>query len=272
MDDVRDAKIASIFKDGRYIHQDLIDLFPYVMEKGGIAVDAGAHVGTLAIPLARWASKVIAFEPGAETFSYLERNIALNQANVEARNKGLGETPARASVLDVSTGNAAANSLTLTGGDIVISTLDSEMKTADFVKIDVEGMELSVLRGGARLWKESKPSILFEVNLFALRAHGTEARDLQQFLSHYGYQLYYPCIYRGNLALGRVPSLTLIVLFFAPRSYIFRGPSAPFDVLALPHSHILSSVLPRIGALHMLSILLIHNLASKVERLTKLFD
>lgn len=266
MDVERDAKISRIFSDGRYIHQEILDLLPFVMERGGVAIDIGAHVGTLAIPFAQYAGKVIAFEPGPETFAFLQKNIALNASSVEARNKGLGATPGRAATLTMNSGNAAANTLSLDGGDIEIATLDDEVESADFVKLDVEGMELGVLQGGIRLLREIQPPILFEVNLFALRAHGTEPRQLEQFLRPFGYQLFYPFTHYGQLALGRMPSLTLFVLFFAPRAFLFRGPSAPFDILALPKGHTQSRLLPQISSLRMLGILIGKNIVHKWHR------
>ncbi len=269
MDDVRDAKISRIFSDGRYIHQEILDLLPFVMERGGVAIDIGAHVGTLAIPFARYAGKVIAFEPGPETFAFLQKNITLNASSVEARNKGLGATPGHATTLTMNSSNAAANTLSLDGGAIEIATLDDDVESADFVKLDVEGMELGVLHGGDRLLRESQPAILFEVNLFALRQHRTAPRQLQALLGTYGYRLYYPFEYKDRLTLGRVGSLSAFVLCFAPRSFVFRGPSAPFDVLALPKGHTQSRVLPQISSLWMLGILIWKNLAYKWRRLAK---
>ncbi len=271
MDTASDAKISNVFLGEHYHHQETLDLLPYLLTRGGVIVDVGAHVGTLSIPFAQYASKVIAFEPTSATFGFLERNVALNAAPVDARNKGLGAVPNRASSVVLHDFSAAANTLVVGEGDIEVSTLDAEVPAADFVKIDVEGMELGVLEGGKQLWQNSKPPILFEVNLFALRRHGTAAASLQDFLKHYGYALYYPVVKEGQLHLARIWSLSLFVLCIAPRSFMFGGPSAPFDVLAIPKGHALSAPLPRLGAGAMLAALVRSNLAQKVRRVLSLF-
>lgn len=45
------------------------------------------------------------------------------------------------------------------------TTLDKELETAmpDFVKIDVEGAELLVLKGGQKLFQEQAPILILEV-------------------------------------------------------------------------------------------------------------
>jgi FkbM family methyltransferase len=271
MDPASDAKISGVFSGEHYHHQETLDLLPYLLSPGGVVVDVGAHVGTLSVPFAQYAGKVIAFEPTKKTFGFLQKNIALNAAPIDARNKGLGAKPGRASSVILHDFSAAANTLAVGEGDIEVSTLDAEVPAADFVKIDVEGMELSVLQGGSRLWNGSKPPILFEVNLFALRRHGTAAASLQAFLAQYGYSLYYPIQSNGTLALATIWSLSLFVLCIAPRSFMFGGPSAPFDVLALPKGHALSASLPRLPAGAMLMRLIKNNLAQKARRLAALF-
>jgi len=268
LDAERDAKIASALESGNYHHQETLDLLPHLMKRGGVAVDIGAHIGTLAIPFSRHAGKVIAFEPTEETFAYLKKNIALNAAPVDARNKGLGFVPGRASTVIVHEFSAAAHTLSLAGGDIEISTLDAEVPAADFIKIDVEGMELSVLQGGSRLLRESQPPILFEVNLFALRRQGTAVSQLQRLLKEYGYQIFIPFKHNGHLVLGRVASLAALATCIAPRSFVLRGPSAPFDVVAIPKTRINKLDLPQLSSLRTLAIFAGQNLANRWHRLT----
>lgn len=267
LDTVRDEKMCSILEQvGAYNNETTLDLLPFLMERGGVAVDIGAHVGTLAIPFSRYAGTVIAFEPNKETFAFLQKNVNLNAANVDARNKGLGVAHDRASSVVVHESSAAANTLMVGTGDIEISTLDEEVLAANFVKIDVEGMELSVFRGGSRLWRESKPVILFEVNLFALRRNATSVHQLQQFLQGYGYQLYIPLMNEGRLTLGRVGSLRALAACIAPRAFVLRGPSAPFDVVAISENKIGKIMLPKLSAVHTLGIFAGQNIANKWHR------
>jgi hypothetical protein len=128
--------------------------------------------------------------------------------------------------------NAGANTLVL-GGDIPIVTLDHEVPHADFIKMDVEGMELDVLRGGTQLIERARPTVLFEVNLSQLRAHGASPRALEKFFTERKYKLYMP--FEGeHCTLASVYSATLLTAFITPRAWLTFSESAPFDLVAVP--------------------------------------
>jgi FkbM family methyltransferase len=67
--------------------------------------------------------------------------------------------------------------------DAVPSSVD-----VDFVKIDVEGHEMSVLRGGSALLERSRPAILIEIEQRHLSVPIT---DVFQQIEDLGYQLFY---------------------------------------------------------------------------------
>jgi len=234
IDTIADAKMAGVFRRGLHHQEDTINLFFAFVGKESIVVDVGAHIGTLAIPLARRAKKVIAFEPVPDSFALLKQNAELNGVAIDIRNKGLAEHWGHARFDVVNIGNAGANALTPGEGELTLGTLDEEVERADFIKIDVEGMELGVLRGGTRLIKNSRPSVLFEVNLYQLRAHGTALSVLQSFFRSFGYALYIPMRTSRGLELGSVTNLMLLAACTAPRALLCGGSSAPFDVLAVP--------------------------------------
>ena len=52
----------------------------------------------------------------------------------------------------------------------------------DFVKIDVEGYELDVLRGACRTLRDARPSIIFEVNSETAALAGWGFRDAAELL------------------------------------------------------------------------------------------
>lgn len=226
-----DAKMAQQISSDFYPHKQLLVLArAYV--SGGVVVDVGAHIGTVAVPLARVARHVIAFEPNPTSFAFLLRNAELNTVSVDARKKGLSDVPGRASVVATNARNAGAHTLS-EGNDVEISTLDAEVERADFIKIDVEGMELSVLRGGEKLIVRSHPALFFEVNLTQLRNHGMRVSDVAAWLNEHGYILYVPITHQGKQALGRIRNLASITALITPRAWIFGGNCAVFDVLAL---------------------------------------
>jgi len=53
----------------------------------------------------------------------------------------------------------------------------------DFVKIDVEGGEFGVLKGGQKLLAKNKPTIIFECGMGASEYYGTQPSDIFDFLT-----------------------------------------------------------------------------------------
>lgn len=263
----RDKKIGERLRSGKYHQEETLALLGHFISPASFVVDIGAHIGTLAIPLAKIAGRVIVFEPAPDTFALLEKNIAQNNTSIDARHKGLGTAPGRASLDAKSSTNAGANTLAIGEGSIEVSTLDAEVKHADLIKIDVEGMELSVFEGGRRLLENSRPVIFSEINLSALRAHGSSPKKIEQFLRTAGYDLYFPFDSEGDASLGQIRNLSMVAACVAPRAWALRGPSAPFDIVAIPNGR--EPGLTILSPWQTLGRLARANLASKAARFKK---
>ena len=146
-------------------------LFEILLTPGNVVVEVGANIGSLTVPLARIvgpAGRVHAIEPQRPMFQMLCANLALNDLhNVHARQQGLG---AAAGVLWVSTPQTGAIAnfggipLQPSGQEKVdIVTLDSlGLDRIDLIKIDVEGMEEQVLRGGVETIRRLRPKLYVE--------------------------------------------------------------------------------------------------------------
>mgnify|MGYP002510975663 CR=1 FL=1 len=135
----------------------------------GILLDIGANIGnhTLYFCNEYNARKVYCFEPIDRTFSILERNIELNHLTerVVLNKYGLGESNGRGSANSYNLLNTGGTGLILDAeGEIEIKSLDSLYidERVVFIKIDVEGMERKVLRGGLELIKKYMPYIMVE--------------------------------------------------------------------------------------------------------------
>lgn len=58
-----------------------------------------------------------------------------------------------------------------------------EQQRVDFIKLDVEGAELLVLRGGEKLLRQQRPSILFECTTSGLTQFDVTPRDMYRYLT-----------------------------------------------------------------------------------------
>ncbi len=73
--------------------------------------------------------------------------------------------------------------------EVEIYTLDSivpENTKIDFIKIDVEGAELDVLKGAKRVLTENKPIVVFECGLGASDFYGTKPEEVFDFFKETG--------------------------------------------------------------------------------------
>lgn len=132
------------------------------VKKWRTAVDAGAHVGTWSMHLERRFASVHAFEPIAEHRECFLRNVTCdNAANVVLHPCGLSdkESAASFSIPEGSSGGTHVQG----EGDIPLCRLDSfNLTHVDFMKIDVEGYEYFVLKGGEETIRRDKPCIVVE--------------------------------------------------------------------------------------------------------------
>jgi hypothetical protein len=81
---------------------------------------------------------------------------------------------------------------------VTVSTLDAcleraKMERVDFVKLDVEGGEMDVLKGAAGLLaRRPRPCLLCEVQEIRTRPWGYAAREIIEFLRSRGYRWFTP--------------------------------------------------------------------------------
>ena len=128
-----------------------------------IVADIGAHIGTFTTAWAPRVQTVYSFEPQPETFATLKENIKPFD-NVVAYNTAISDYIGEARMsLNAST----INDIHCTDESyaiVPVTTLDSILPRADFLKIDVEGEEIKVLRGAKDLLSKYKPKIAMEVH------------------------------------------------------------------------------------------------------------
>lgn len=149
-----------------------IDFLLDLVKVGDIVVDVGANIGTHTIALAKRvgpSGQVIAFEPQRLTLQTLCTNITLNNLdNVKAERVALGAKCGEVSIPVIKQGNLGNIGHQLWGeGELTpLLTLDSySLPGIDLLKIDVEGMEKTVLEGALKTIKQYQPAIFVENNI-----------------------------------------------------------------------------------------------------------
>lgn len=177
------------------------------LRPGMRVVDAGANEGFYSVFIAHGVGptgQVIAVEPSPRERARLERNLAINSlSNVWVVSTGLGDQAGRA-VLHIAdaehNGQNTLGSFVYQGvsnaGDLVVDLepLDAIVernadRKVDLIKMDVEGAEMKVLLGAQRTLRDSAPVILFELLDNALRAQGSSAQEIFEFLRSKRYGL-----------------------------------------------------------------------------------
>ncbi len=174
-------------------------------------IDVGAHIGSMVSLLMKLAPDGLhmAFEPTPEKARWLRKKFP----EVEVRAEALGAEPGRASfsINKTRTGFSGLRphgdaSDQFTQIEVEIARLDDlvpEDRDIAFMKVVVEGAELSVLQGAQRILRDSRPAMIVESSASALQAWGIEPRDVYDFLADHRYDLRTPYGFlRGKDALS----------------------------------------------------------------------
>jgi FkbM family methyltransferase len=175
------------------------ELFGQLVSPGDIAIDVGANVGAHTVGLARLVGPggaVLAFEPQRVVYQTLCANVALNSiTHVHCWNVALGDAPGTVKMPPVdyarpnNFGGLSATAAASAPGDAVsvLRLDDLPVPRCSLIKVDVEGMELQVLRGGRAMVRRLRPVLYVEND----REHASA--DLVRWLDAAGYNLFWHC-------------------------------------------------------------------------------
>lgn len=155
--------------------QSEIDTLANFIEEGSVVVDVGAFIGTHSrafSDLVGISGRVYAFEPNSSIYLLLEENAKKTSLrNIVTLPFALG---AKGRVMCIANepyhNNQGATRLDTPSNTndqkgVQVKLLDSfDIGTIDFIKIDVEGMELEVLMGADEAINNHTPAIFLEVN------------------------------------------------------------------------------------------------------------
>ncbi len=185
---------------GRLMHEQEIHLLPLLCDPDKRSLDVGASGGTYTARLLGLSSEVVAFEPRPAAAAQLAAllNSTGRRASVEAvalsdvagtrQLRVLGHEVGRSTIEEGNVLRGDADNQ-LTEVNVTTRLLDDYGYTdIGFVKIDVEGHELAVLRGARRSLLDNQPTVLVESE----NRHRPQAvEDVAQFFEQLGYAGYF---------------------------------------------------------------------------------
>ena len=192
-------------------------IYQALIRPGDVCFDVGANQGEVTLFLARLAGTsglVIAFEPVWPTYCRLCRAvqhdttpkssiITVPYGLADSEKQGTINVPggkfALGSIADAAAWATVQRGRQIRSYPIQLTTIDSFLvstgsQVPDFIKIDVEGAELFVLRGGAELFSaDRRPLMLIEIFAPWERAFGYHPWAPLSWLLERGYRFLFAC-------------------------------------------------------------------------------
>jgi FkbM family methyltransferase len=198
--------------------EQTLKLTPIIVKPGSCCLDVGANIGEYTLPLAKAAGSkglVLAYEPEPGAHTSLVTNVAHWQA-VDQVNLDLAPiVPLRLALSDGARVDTFMVYQYWTMVEVddprhaervrhakeeqgrqpfkaVLSKLDwaRPARKVDFIKLDVDGYELKVLRGARWTLVSDRPTVLIELGDFTLKYVEDSVDELLEFLWKCDYRLY----------------------------------------------------------------------------------
>tara|TARA_B100001057_G_C22787470_1_gene926205 strand:- start:420 stop:1292 length:873 start_codon:yes stop_codon:yes gene_type:complete len=189
------------------------------ISKGSIAIDVGANIGLMTLAMSKLVGnegRVISFEPGPVSFGLLRRNIFTNvfNGNVIISDEALSDSLGKFNLF-FGKGESAAelhknieyyknrNKFMVKTQTIDNYFLENKINFSQvsFVKIDVQGHDLSVMRGGRTLFSTAKKiAVLIEFAPYLKAWENQTIDDFYNEIISFNFEIYD----ESNLAHGKI--------------------------------------------------------------------
>ena len=172
---------------------------------GDVVYDIGANVGFFTIIAAKLVGAtgaVCAFEPVAENATTIRQNARLNQLDhVQLFEVAVGKDSGTAELLltDWDGGSTLSSSSVkptepVSRRTVPVVALDAFMASGnlpppDFIKIDVEGVELEVLQGMSATLARGKAALLYEIDDGNRAAFERRWQEVDDYVARFGYTI-----------------------------------------------------------------------------------
>lgn len=200
--------VAHLYKGAtQQHHKEMIPIFRTFISETSTVIDVGGHAGQFAKLFSRMAPKgtVVTFEPATYARSVLRTSIFTNRLrNITVIPAGLADKCGCAVLnIPLKKGRSIGYGLSHMGtpnthyetiSEVVpIITLDdfvksSDMKMIDFIKIDIEGWELRMIKGAEGTIIKFMPPILVELVDSHLARAGDSLHAAWEYMMSLGYR------------------------------------------------------------------------------------
>jgi len=163
----------------------------YLIQPGDVVFDCGAHHGCTATVFSNWVGdkgKIIAFEPVPKNCNIIQKNIELNKLkNVILERKAVGAKKGMIYVKECSNSR-----ITIKGGgkEVGMIYLDEYAHlNPTFIKVDVQGFEVEVLRGAKNILA-TRPKLDIEIHLTSFERYNTSVEELFSLIDIFDYNFW----------------------------------------------------------------------------------
>lgn len=186
--------------DGVYEGEEIADLIQLLKTlnlniEHSVAVDIGANIGNHSIEFSKYFLRVICFEPNPRAFDLLSANTR-RLKNVSIHNFGCSSTVEKIKFFeDYNNIGGSSSAIDITGNneiEISVKPLDDlldDLSDVELIKIDVEGMEYSALKGAEKVISKFHPVICFEQHEAEFHSGFAETQTLD-LLRTKGYRIF----------------------------------------------------------------------------------
>ena len=179
------------------------------LSEGMTVIDIGAHIGLLSVIMAKKVKptgNVYSFEPTPSTFKLLEKTIGLNDLSEVISPNQAAVADKKGTTFFYVTDIEAHNSNSLSDNkrdygnehkiEVQLVSVDEfaaekMLQKIDFIKIDAEGAEYSVLRGCENTLKKDKPKMILALHPSSITNFGNNLAQIWDFLESFGYSVIY---------------------------------------------------------------------------------
>ncbi len=187
------------------------DAFIQMLKPRGLVFDIGANIGVYSLLAAQAGCRVVAFEPSQRVRPILEKNIQSNGFGnqIQVVGQAVSDAAGELDFFEGREGNWGVGRIFSFGvrdsGNWEPTRVRTEplphyaeqFGAPDMIKMDIEGAELLVLRGGGRVLSHpSAPDLLIELHPGEIEHLGGTVDECLRMLEDHGYSRY--TVIKGN--------------------------------------------------------------------------